>query len=80
MCLFTVNLKIYLKAFLQFRHSVIIDFYEVLGGYYTLPRQVYMLNIFTYASSSAINPMIYGLMKREFKEAYKQVLCCKNEA
>ena len=56
--------------------SFTIDFYEILGGYYTLPRQVYMLNIFTYISSSAINPMIYGLMKRDFKEAYKKVLNC----
>ena len=56
--------------------SFTTDFYEILGGYYTLPRQVYMLNIFTYISSSAINPMIYSLMKREFKEAYKKVLNC----
>lgn len=68
-----------LAFFICWTPSVIIDFYEVLGGYYTLPRQVYMLNVFTYASSSAVNPMIYGLMKREFKEAYKRVLCCKKE-
>ena len=59
--------------------SVIIDFYEIVGGYYTLPRQVYFLNIFTYATSSAVNPLIYGLMKREFKEAYKKVLCCRED-
>ena len=58
--------------------SNIIDFYEVVGGYYTLPRQAYFLNIFTYASSSAVNPLIYGLMKKEFREAYKNVICCKN--
>ena len=68
-----------LAFFICWTPSVIIDFYEVLGGYYTLLRQVYMLNVFTYASSSAVNPMIYGLMKREFKEAYKRVLCCKKE-
>ncbi|KAL9966034.1 hypothetical protein ACROYT_G024043, partial [Oculina patagonica] len=58
--------------------SVIIDFYEMITGYYTLPRQVYFLNIFTFASSSAVNPLIYGLMKREFKEAYKKVVCCRD--
>ena len=64
--------------FLCWTPSFIIDFYEIFGGYYTLPRQVYMMNIFTYVSSSAVNPMIYGLMKREFKEAYKKVLCCRD--
>ena len=59
--------------------SFIIDFYEVVGGYYTLPRQVYFLNIFTYSSSSAVNPLIYGLMKREFRESYKKVLCCRQD-
>ena len=65
--------------FICWTPSVIIDFYEVVSGYYTLPRQVYMLNIFTYASSSAINPMIYGLMNREFRVAYQKVLCCSHE-
>ena len=58
--------------------SVIIDFYEVIVGYYTLPREVYMLNMFTFVSSSAVNPVIYGLMKREFKVAYKKVLGCED--
>ena len=67
-----------LAFFLCWTPSFIIDFYEIFVGYYTLPRQVYMMNIFTYVSSSAVNPMIYGLMKREFKEAYKKVLCCRD--
>ncbi|XP_078378413.1 melatonin receptor type 1A-like [Oculina patagonica] len=60
--------------FICWSPSVIIDFY---GQYHTLPRQAYVFNVFTYQSSSAINPLIYGLMKREFKEGYKTVLCCK---
>ena len=67
-----------LAFFLCWTPTFIIDFYEIFGGYYTLPRQLYMMNIFTYVSSSAVNPMIYGLMKREFKEAYKKVLCCRD--
>ena len=67
-----------LAFFLCSTPSFIIDFYEIFAGYYSFPRQVYMINIFTYVSSSAVNPMIYGLMKREFKEAYKKVLCCKD--
>ena len=54
--------------------SVIVDFY---GQYHTLPRQVYVFNVFTFQSSSALNPLIFGLMKREFKEGYKTVLCCQ---
>ena len=57
----------------------VVDFYEIVGGYYKFPRQVYYLTIFTFSSSSAINPLIYGLMKKEFKEAYKNVLWCKKE-
>ena len=67
-----------LAFFLCWTPSFIVDFYEIFVGYYTLPRQVYMMNIFTYVSSSAVNPMIYGLMKREFREAYKKVLCCRD--
>ena len=63
--------------FMCWSPSVAIDFYEAFAGYFRLPRQVYLLNIFTYTSSSAINPFIYGFMKREFKEAYKKVFCCK---
>ena len=68
-----------LAFFICWTPSIIIDFYETLGGYYKLPRQVYLFNILTYASSSAINPVLYGLMKREFKEAYKQVLCGRED-
>ena len=60
--------------FICWMPSVIIDFY---GQYYTLPRQAYVFNVFSFQCSSAINPLIYGLMKREFKEGYKTVLCCQ---
>ena len=67
-----------LAFFLCWVPSIIIDFYEAITGYQTLPREVYMLNIFTYLLSSAINPLIYGLMNREFKVAYKKVLGCRD--
>lgn len=65
-----------LAFFICWTPSIITDLYEVFGGYYTLPRQVYMLNVFTFVGSSAVNPVIYGLMKKEFKEAYKTILKC----
>ena len=51
-----------LEAFSQFRFS----------------RQLYLLNVFTFQSSSTINPLIYGLIKTEFKEDYKKVLYCRD--
>ena len=65
-----------LAFFICWTPSIITDLYEVFGGYYTLPRQVYTLNVFTFVGSSAVNPVIYGLMKKEFKEAYKTILKC----
>lgn len=65
-----------LAFFICWSPSFITDLYKVFVGYYTLPRQVYMLNVFTFVGSSAVNPVIYGLMKKEFKEAYKTVLKC----
>ncbi|KAL9966035.1 hypothetical protein ACROYT_G024044 [Oculina patagonica] len=74
----TVMLFVTLVAYLIcFIPSNIMDLYEVVGGYYTLPRQAYFFSSFTLASGSAINPLIYGLMKREFRDAYKGVLSCK---
>ena len=73
---FILILVTVLAFFICWTPSIITDLYEVFGGYYTLPRQVYMLNVFTFVGSSAVNPVIYGLMKKEFKEAYKTVLKC----
>ena len=66
-----------LAFFICWVPSFIIDFYEAIAGYYTLPRQLYLFNIFTYTSSSAINPFIYGFMNRDFRGAYMRILCCK---
>jgi len=38
--------------------AIIVDLYETLNGYYTLSRQVYLLNSFSFVSSSAINPLV----------------------
>ncbi|XP_078361248.1 melatonin receptor type 1B-B-like [Oculina patagonica] len=67
-----------LAFFICWTPSVIVDLYESLGRFHTLPRQVYFFNVFTFQSSHAVNPIIYGLMKREFKEGYKNILCCKD--
>ena len=68
-----------LALFICWSPSVGIDFYELFSGdQFMFSRQLYLLNVFTFQSSSAINPLIYGLMKREFREGYKKVLYCRD--
>ena len=53
---------------------VIIDRVSVFKGDYALPRQVYVMYIFFVSSSSAINPIIYGVMNRQFRVAFTKSL------
>ncbi|XP_078370663.1 histamine H2 receptor-like [Oculina patagonica] len=55
-----------------------IEFLGILQGEYTLKRQVYLILSFTGAANAAINPMIYGLTQKRFRQAYKKVLTCDN--
>ncbi|KAL9973724.1 hypothetical protein ACROYT_G020214 [Oculina patagonica] len=55
-----------------------IEFWDILQGEYTLKRQVYLILSFTGAANAAINPVIYGLTQKRFREAYKKVLTCDN--
>jgi len=55
-----------------------IEFLDTLKGEYSLPRQVYLIMPFAGAASSAINPVIYGVMQKRFRDAYKRILSCKN--
>lgn len=54
--------------------------FEILGtlrGDYKLQRQVYLIMFYTGAANCAINPVIYGLMQKQFRDAYRKVLKCK---
>lgn len=57
--------------------AICTDVYEALSGQYSLPRQVYFWQVSFLASSSAVNPIIYGFMRRELRMAYKDILTCK---
>jgi len=46
----------------------IIDFIDAFTGGGKLPRQVFMLNAFLVFMSSAINPFIYWMSNRDFRE------------
>lgn len=74
----TKMLFVTLVAFLVcWTPAIITDVFEAFYGQYSLPLQVYFWQIVLYASSSAVNPIIYGFMRRELRMAYKQVLTCK---
>lgn len=54
--------------------------FEILGtlrGDYKLQRQVYLVMFYTGAANCAINPVIYGLMQKHFRDSYIKVLKCK---
>ena len=53
-----------------------IEFLDILQGGYTLQRQVYLILTFTASANAAINPMIYGLTQKRFRQAYKKLLTC----
>lgn len=55
-----------------------IEYLGTLQGEYTLKRQVYLILSFTGAANAAVNPLIYGLAQRRFRQAYRKVLTCDN--
>lgn len=74
----TKMLFVTLVAFLVcWTPAIITDIFEAFYGQYSLPRQVYFWQIIIFASSSAVNPIIYGFMRQEIRTAYKEVLTCK---
>ena len=55
----------------------VIDFIDTFTGGGNLPRQVFTLNAFLIFTSSTVNPFIYWLTNRDFREAYREVLPCR---
>ena len=48
----------------------VVDLIELFHGKYTLQREVYVFYTDAVAASSSLNPIIYGLMCRNFRKAY----------
>lgn len=40
------------------------------------PREVYVTTTFTVSASSSINPIIYAVMTKDFKDTFKRILFC----
>ena len=53
---------------------LIMDYIDAARGGPTLPRQAYLAYGFLAYLSSAINPVIYGVMNRQFRQEYKAIL------
>lgn len=55
----------------------VIEFTDSATGNHSLPRRVYLLNVFLVSISAVINPIIYGVLNRTFRmEYYKMWPCC----
>ena len=53
---------------------IVIDLLEFKFGQFRYPRQIYLLDIYMAGYSSAINPWIYGVMNREFRREFKDIV------
>lgn len=55
-----------------------IEILDTFHENYTVQRRVYLIIYNAGALIGVINPLIYGFMQKQFREAYKKVLTCKN--
>lgn len=53
----------------------IVDFIGFAQGTWALPRQVYLMYTFLGQLSTTLNPVIYGVMNKTFRDEYKRMLC-----
>lgn len=53
---------------------VVIDLIDFINGDWKLPRQTYLSYSCFGFSSTAINPFIYGVMNRQFRDEYSKIL------
>ena len=56
--------------------AVAVVILETLPGDISIPRQVHLIVSFTTALNAVFNPVIYGLMQKRFRDAYKEILTC----
>lgn len=55
----------------------IIDFVDTFRGEVTFPRQVYVLYLILGNTSGVINPIVYGVLNKSFREEYKKIFSFK---
>lgn len=55
---------------------LLIDIADTIRGTWTFPREVYITYSFLATISSALNPIIYGVLNKNFQKEYRKILCC----
>ena len=55
-----------------------IDFVDTISQRYIFPSEVYVAYTFLATISSALNPLIYGVMNKSFRRNYLKVLRCRH--
>lgn len=55
---------------------LLIDIVDTIRGTWTFPREVYVAYSFLATISSAMNPIIYGVLNKNFQKEYRKILCC----
>ena len=55
---------------------LLIDIVDTIRGSWTLPRQAYVAYSFLAVISSALNPVIYGVLNKNFQKEYLKMLHC----
>ena len=55
---------------------LVIDIVDTMLGRWAFPREAYVAYSFLATISSAVNPMIYGVLNKNFQQGYLKVLHC----
>ena len=55
---------------------VVIDFVDTFRGEATFPREVYFLYLLLGNLSGFLNPIVYGLLNKNFRDEYKNLCFC----
>ena len=56
---------------------LLIDIVDTILGRWTFPREAYVAYNFLANISSALNPLIYGVLNKNFRNDYIKVLSCR---
>ncbi|XP_031548885.1 melatonin receptor type 1A-like [Actinia tenebrosa] len=62
--------------FMTWMPVLIITLLKNIFGSANLPRQVHMIVTYTGSMSTAVNPIIYGVMNASFRQEYKRIFRC----
>ena len=55
----------------------VIDIVDTIQGSWIFPREAYVAYSFLATISSALNPMIYGVLNKNFQDEYLKILRCR---